>query len=83
MQTEEWGNARKYFDGAASRAIPENWPASHKKRFLVLLHSERLKLAQQLQDKKMAKNAVFEWLQVEPQNRRLQETYDGLSGDGN
>jgi tetratricopeptide (TPR) repeat protein len=83
MQTEEWGNARKYFDGAASRAIPENWPASHKKRFLVLLHSERLKLAQQLQDKKMAKNAVFEWLQVDPQNRRLQETYDGLTGDGN
>jgi hypothetical protein len=84
MQAEEWGDARKFLDGAASRAIPDNWPASHKKRFLVLLHSERLKLAQQLQDEKLAKNAAGEWLKVEPENRSVRDTYDRLvAGDGN
>jgi cytochrome c-type biogenesis protein CcmH/NrfG len=83
MQSEAWGDARKHFGGAASRAIPDNWPASHKRRFLVLLHSERLKLAQHLQDEKLAKSAAEDWLKVEPENRRVRETYDRLvSGEG-
>jgi tetratricopeptide (TPR) repeat protein len=81
-QAEEWGNARKSLDGAASRTIPDNWPASHKKRFLVLLHSERLKLAQQLQDEKLAKHAAGEWLKVEPENRRVRDTYQSLVSGG-
>jgi tetratricopeptide (TPR) repeat protein len=83
MQAEAWGDARKHLDGAASRNIPDNWPASHRKRFLVLLHSERLKLAQHLQDVKLAKSAAADWLKVEPENTRVRETYDRLvSGEG-
>jgi tetratricopeptide (TPR) repeat protein len=84
MQAEEWGDARKYLGGAASRTVPDNWPASHKKRFLVLLHSERLRLAKQLRDASLAKSAAAEWLKVEPENGRVRETYDSLvNGDGN
>jgi tetratricopeptide (TPR) repeat protein len=84
MQAEQWGDARKFLDGAASRPIPDNWPASHKKRFLVLLHSERLKLAHQLGDDKLAKSAAGKWLKVEPENRRVRALYDRLvSSDGN
>jgi tetratricopeptide (TPR) repeat protein len=84
LQDKAWGDARQHLDGAASRTIPDNWPASHKKRFLVLLHSERLKLAQQLQDEKLAKSAASEWLRVEPENSRVREMYDILfSGSGN
>jgi tetratricopeptide (TPR) repeat protein len=78
MQVEKWGDARKYLEGAASRAVPDNWPASHMKRFLVLLHSERLKLAQQLQDATLAKSAAGEWLKVEPENGSIREVYEGL-----
>jgi hypothetical protein len=48
----------------------------------VLLHSERLKLAQQLQDEKLAKSAASEWLKVEPENRRVRDTYDSLVSGG-
>jgi superkiller protein 3 len=68
--------AREYFSIAASRPIPDNWPESHKKRFLVLLHSERFELANQLQDVKLARDALAKWLQCEPDNREVRKMYE-------
>ncbi len=78
MQDQKWNDARKHLDAAATRTIPDNWPSSHKRRFLVLLHSERLKLAQQLQDAKLAENAASEWFKIEPSNSRVREVYEGV-----
>lgn len=79
MQDMDWDAARQYFESATSRSIPDNWPASHVKRFLILLHSERLKLAQQLQDEALAKDAAAEWLEIEPENRRVREICERLN----
>jgi uncharacterized protein HemY len=70
--------AREYFAAAASRPIPDNWPESHKQRFLVLLHSERFHLAQQLQDIELARDSLSQWLKCDPQNRQLRKMYDEL-----
>jgi hypothetical protein len=59
-------------------AIPDTWQESHKQRFLVLLHSERFQLAQQLQDAGLARDALAQWLKCEPENRKLREMYDAL-----
>ncbi len=37
--------ARDYYDAAASLPMPDNWPESHKQRFLALLRSEQAQLA--------------------------------------
>jgi Flp pilus assembly protein TadD len=73
--------ARKYLNFAASQPIPENWPESHRQRFLVLLHSERLQLAEQLQDAKLARDALSELLKSEPDNRQLRAMYDQLRAE--
>jgi tetratricopeptide (TPR) repeat protein len=70
--------ARKYLATAGSLTTPENWPESHKQRFLVLLHSERLRLAQQLRDVELARDALSAWLEVEPENRQLQKMFEEL-----
>ncbi len=82
VRDKQWEEARKYLAGAASRPIPSNWPESHKKRFLVLLHTERFKLAQQLQDEELAKSAITEWIKYDPDNRQLQEMYNSLHPTG-
>jgi Tfp pilus assembly protein PilF/mono/diheme cytochrome c family protein len=82
VRDKQWEAARKYLAAAASRPIPPNWPESHKKRFLVLLHTERFKLAQQLQDEELAKSAVSEWIKYDPDNRQLQEIYNSLHPTG-
>jgi tetratricopeptide (TPR) repeat protein len=73
MQAQQWDRARKHLTAAASRTIPDNWPTSHRKRFTVLLQSERLKLAQQLGDEAMAKDAASKWFEFEPENKRVRE----------
>jgi Tfp pilus assembly protein PilF len=70
--------ARAYFAAAESLPLPDNWPASHKKRFLVLLHSERFHLAQQLQDVELARDALSQWLKCDPENRQLRTMYNEL-----
>jgi Tfp pilus assembly protein PilF len=82
VHDKEFAEARRYLDAAASRPIPPNWPESHKKRFLVLLNTERFKLAQQLQDEELAKSAVSEWIKYDPDNRQLQEIYNSLHPTG-
>jgi len=74
-------DARKYLEFAASQQIPENWPASHQKRFLVLLHSERFQLAQQLQDIELARDSMSKWIKFDPANRRLRAMYDELKAE--
>jgi tetratricopeptide (TPR) repeat protein len=71
-------DAREFLAAAASRPIPANWPESHKKRFLILLSTERFKLAQQLRDESLARAAVEEWIKHEPDNRQVQEIYKSL-----
>jgi tetratricopeptide (TPR) repeat protein len=73
--------ARKYLGLAASLPIPENWPTSHRRRFLVLLHSERFQLAQQLQDTELARDSVSQWLKADPENPRLRAIYDEMQVD--
>lgn len=68
---EQFDAARRRLDAAASLPLPDNWPQSHRKRFLVLLHSERLQLAQQLQDEALARDALAAWLEIEPENEML------------
>jgi Tfp pilus assembly protein PilF/mono/diheme cytochrome c family protein len=75
---KKWDDVRKYLADAASRPIPTNWPESHKKRFMVLLETERFKLAQQLQDEALARSAVNEWIKYDPDNRQLQQIYQSL-----
>jgi hypothetical protein len=75
-------DARRSLDAAALLPLPDNWPASHRKRFLVLLHSERLQLAEQLQDEALARNAFEEWLKAEPENDRLRAAYERLRSSG-
>jgi tetratricopeptide (TPR) repeat protein len=70
--------ARAYFTAAAVLPIPDNWPDSHKQRFLVLLHSERFQLAQQLQDMELARDSLSQWLKSDPQNRQLRKIFDDL-----
>jgi len=72
-------DARRYYAIAAEQPIPLNWPESHKQRFLVLLQSERLQLAQQLDDIVLARDALSEWLKCEPSNLKLQGMYEELS----
>lgn len=76
---QRFDDARLYLDSATSLAAPTNWPASHRKRFLILLHSERLKLAEQIQDEALARDALEKWIECEPENesvRRLHEQFE-------
>ena len=73
--------ARKYLAFAASQPIPENWPESHKQRFFVLLLSERLQLAEQLQDIELARDALTEWMKCDPENSRLRAMLNELRAE--
>ena len=48
----------------------------------MLLHTERFKLAQQLQDEELARTAVAEWIKYDPDNQQLQEIYNSLHPTG-
>lgn len=78
LREKNFDNAREYLSSAASRPIPVNWPESHKKRIMVLLATERFKLAQQLQDIDLARRAVTEWIKYDPDNRQVQKIYKSL-----
>jgi Tfp pilus assembly protein PilF len=82
LREKRLDDARQFLNAAASCPIPTNWPESHKKRFLVLLNTERFKLAQQLQDEKLARSAIDEWIKYDPDNRQLQEIHNSLHPTG-
>jgi hypothetical protein len=73
--------ARRYLDEAASLPLPENWPLSHRKRFVVLLQTERFQLAQQIHDEGFARDALAAWIKVEPDNERLRRINQQLQSD--
>jgi tetratricopeptide (TPR) repeat protein len=75
---QQWKEAGEFFAAAASLPIPDNWPQSHRQRFGILLHSERLKLAQQLQDFDLARDALSQWIKCDPENRQLKKMYEEL-----
>jgi Flp pilus assembly protein TadD len=70
--------ARQYLEAAVSQPIPQPWPDSHRQRFLVLLHSERLQLAEQIQDINLARDALDRWIECEPQNEKLRQMQQRL-----
>ncbi len=74
----QYEEARKYLAAAASLPIPDNWPESHRQRFLISLHSERLQLAEQLQDIALARDAIAQWLKCDPDNAKLKKMRDEL-----
>lgn len=82
FREKRYDNAKRFLASAASRPIPANWPASHKKRLLVLLNTERFKLAQQLNDETLARTAVDEWIKYDSENKQLQEIYNSLHSTG-
>jgi Tfp pilus assembly protein PilF len=67
----QWQAARNYYAAAAALPVPDNWPESHRRRFLVLLHSERFQLAQQLQDLVLARDALTAWQKCDPGNPQV------------
>ncbi len=75
---QQWQVARQYLDGAAKMPIPDNWPESHRTRFLVLLHSERFRVAQQLQDADLARDALKNWSANEPVNEQVRKALEEL-----
>lgn len=77
-QQSRWNEAKGLFAAAAALPIPDNWPESHRRRYLILLHSQRAQLAQQLQDVELARDALTQWATVEPENRKLQQMLDSL-----
>lgn len=77
---QKQGNlSRDYLTKAAALNLPDNWPLSHKRRFLVLLNSERLQLAQFLRDNGLARDALSKLLELEPHNQQLRQMIDSLS----
>ena len=77
-QEREWESARRYLATAASRTMPDNWPESHRQRFVVVLHTERLQLAQQLHDVELARSSLTDWLKFDPENTQLRKMLDEL-----
>jgi tetratricopeptide (TPR) repeat protein len=75
---QQFDAARADFAAAASLAIPQNWPESHRQRFGVLLHSERFRLAEQLQDEALARDALAQWRNYDPQNPKLAKIAEAL-----
>ena len=82
VQQLQFKEARDDFAAAAALPMPDTWPESHTHRFLVLLHSQRLQLAQQLQDVEMAREALAQWIKCEPENQKLKKMFDELPSAG-
>lgn len=78
LRKRDYPVARQYLDAAAALAIPDNWPASHQKRFAVLLHSERFRLAQQTGDMQLAREALAAWLKYDSHNPQLKQMAEQL-----
>jgi tetratricopeptide (TPR) repeat protein len=79
-RTGQTDAARILLETALALPVPDNWPASHRQRFLVLLHSERLKLARQLGDVDLARESLRQWLAADPGNRQARQMFDELGG---
>jgi tetratricopeptide (TPR) repeat protein len=80
---EKLEDARQYLAASASKPIPANWPDSHRRRFLVLLHTERFQLAQQLNDEALARDAVAQWLRADPNDQRARQLDRDLQTNAN
>jgi tetratricopeptide (TPR) repeat protein len=84
LLAQQRDDARKHLAAADSSPLPDNWPASHKKRFQILLQTERLKLAQQLQDASLAHDAAAKWLEAEPESEQARKINEDLrAAEGN
>jgi tetratricopeptide (TPR) repeat protein len=68
----QWDKARNHLQRAAELPTPRSWPASHRRQFLALVYNEQIQLAEQLQDKVLARNTVANWLRIDPENQSLQ-----------
>ncbi len=59
-------DANRHLEQARSAPLPDNWPQSQQKRFLLGLHSERFKVAKQLQDWRQARTVLADWVRLDP-----------------
>jgi tetratricopeptide (TPR) repeat protein len=73
-------DARELLNAAAALPTPDTWPRSHHQRFGVLLNSERLRLAQQLGDAALARDALTRWLELDPDNAQVRKLLDATPG---
>jgi tetratricopeptide (TPR) repeat protein len=71
-------SARELLNRAAELPTPPTWPASHRKQFLVLVYTEQLQLAQQLEDEKLARQTLAAWLELDPNNEALRSLQQQL-----
>jgi hypothetical protein len=46
---------------------------------MILLETERFKLAQHFQDEQLARSAVGEWIKYDPENQQLKQIYNSLN----
>jgi hypothetical protein len=46
---------------------------------MILLETERFKLAQHFQDERLARSAVGEWIKYDPENPQLKQIYNSLN----
>lgn len=67
----ELQQARESLERAAELPTPSTWPESHRRQFLVLVYTEQLQLAQQLEDAGLARQALTAWLELDPSNAAL------------
>jgi tetratricopeptide (TPR) repeat protein len=70
--------ARSCLAAAVALPVPDNWPEGHRQRFLVLLHSERFKLARQLGDAGLARESLRQWLVADPGDRQARQIAEEL-----
>jgi hypothetical protein len=80
LRQEQPAQAREFLSVAASLPIPDNWPESHQQRFSISLQTERLRLAQQLHDITLARDALSKWMKLDPTNPKLKQLADQLGG---
>jgi tetratricopeptide (TPR) repeat protein len=68
-----WSAARQELQRALDLPLPRSWPASHVRQFLKLVYTEQLLLAQQRDDKPLARQALRAWLELEPANAAVRK----------
>ncbi|MDZ4658346.1 MAG: tetratricopeptide repeat protein [Bythopirellula sp.] len=70
--------SRQELAQATELPLPSTWPASHVRQFLILVYTEQLQLAQELEDTEFARRVASAWLKLEPENVGLKQLLHDL-----
>lgn len=74
-----WDEAENHFQRALELPIPDTWPDTHTRQFLVLVYTEQLQLAQETEDKDLLTSVAKAWLKLDPENEQLQQLLNSLN----